>query len=869
MKSALSQKKEKTQPNYLVPVGFFMFFYAAALSLAEGIRTHASVISFQLEYFIPFLGWLVGVLLTQRTMRAHLPNRDPWIFPLVAALSGWGILMIWRLSPLLGLKQLLWFLFGLLLVIVGFHLKNLIPTLRNYKYLWLFGGLLLIGLTFVAGVNPTGSGPKLWLEVFGFYIQPSEPLKLLMVIFLSAFFADQLRPNVPLMASILPTLLVTGLAGLLLIGQRDLGTAALFVCIYALMLTITTRRRRFLWLIPLLALVAGLVGYFAFDVVRSRVDIWLNPWLNADGAGYQLIQARIAVAAGGLIGTGPGLGSPQTVPVAVSDFIFTAIAEETGLLGMSACMLMIVLLAMRGMTIAQYAKTSFGRYLAFGISAYLSLQALFIAGGNLGLFPLTGITLPFLSYGGSSLVTNLLAVMILLRISTEPALEPLPLPSRKPYQWVAAGILAVFAIILTAGAVFAFFQQEELLARPDNPRWAVYDRFSPRGDILTQSGQALVTTSGSSGNFERVTHYVPLSNTLGYAIGLYGQTGIEQSMYPVLRGEQGIPYQSYWWHKIAYNQPPPGLDVRLNLNLNLQKQADALLGDQVGAVVLLNARTGEIYALASHPYFDANTLTEDWEQLIEAEDAPLLNRTVQASYPLGTLLNTLALGAYVSESTAATQLPTLPSRLDAACYQAMTAESARLEPLKYGCEASAQTLADMTKPEKLVSVMTGLGIFSAPEVVLQVAPPAEKPDPADYDQFVQTAAEIKVSPLQMALVAAAITNDGLQPAARLANSYQNLAGEWVAFQNYNPGTQALTVEASRIIREILTQEGSALWHQTGHAASDQGRMLTWYIGGTSGDWQGTPLAVAIAIEDNQPALAQQIGSQLLNMVTEP
>ena len=300
MKSALSQKIEKTQPNYLVPVGFFMFFYAAALSLAEGIRTHASVISFQLEYFIPFLGWLVGVLLTQRTMRAHLPNRDPWIFPLVAALSGWGILMIWRLSPLLGLKQLLWFLFGLLLVIVGFHIKNLIPTLRNYKYLWLFGGLLLIGLTFVAGVNPTGSGPKLWLEVFGFYIQPSEPLKLLMVIFLSAFFADQLRPNVPLMASILPTLLVTGLAGLLLIGQRDLGTAALFVCIYALMLTITTRRRRFLWLIPLLALVAGLVGYFAFDVVRSRVDIWLNPWLNADGAGYQLIQARIAVAAGGL-----------------------------------------------------------------------------------------------------------------------------------------------------------------------------------------------------------------------------------------------------------------------------------------------------------------------------------------------------------------------------------------------------------------------------------------------------------------------------------------------------------------------------------------------------------------------------------------
>ena len=284
----------------------------------------------------------------QRYISRKLPNRDPWIFPATTGLTGLGMLTIWRLSPDLGLKQSVWFLVGCGLFLLALNTTDLIKILKTYKYVWLLLGLILIGLTFVDGVNPTGSRQRLWLKVFDLYIQPSEPLKLLLIIYLAAFFADQIRPNFSWLNSVFPTLVVVGFAGLLLIAQRDLGTASLFISLYLLMLTVTTQRRRLLWVIPALALAAGTIGYFAFDVIKTRVEIWLNPWLDTSGNAWQLAQAQIAIATGGLTGTGPGLGSPQFVPVAVSDFIFTTIAEELGLLGTSAVLLLLLFLVFRG-----------------------------------------------------------------------------------------------------------------------------------------------------------------------------------------------------------------------------------------------------------------------------------------------------------------------------------------------------------------------------------------------------------------------------------------------------------------------------------------------------------------------------------------
>ena len=866
MPAKTATRSHLQQPRLLALAILFLFFLTAALSLADGTRLHSEQLQPDWQFFIPFFVWLGGILVLNKAVRRKLPNRDPWIFPTFAALIGWGLLTVWRLSPSLGQKQLGWYLLGCVIFWLGLNINRLSYLLKRYKYVWLLIGLSLIGLTFLVGVNPTGAGPQLWLSAFGFYFQPSEPLKLLIIIYLAAFFADQIKPNITLLASIFPTLIVTAIAGFLLIVQRDLGTASLFVCLYILMLTVTTQKRRFLWLIPAAAIVAGGIGYFVFDVVRARIDIWLNPWAQASGSAYQLVQAQIALAAGGLAGTGPGLGSPLFIPVAVSDFIFPAVAEETGLLGSSALMLLMMILVVRGISIAQATKTTFGRYLAFGISAYFGLQTFFIVAGNLGLLPLTGVTLPFFSYGGSSLVTNLIAVMLLLKISSEQAAEPLPEPARRPYRWIAAIFLGLFILVLAASSWLAIFRQEELLAKPENPRWAVYDRYSPRGKILSQSGEELAVTTGEIGNYKREVLVPSLSNTIGYTSGLYGQDGLELSQYQWLRGYSGRSYDTLWKPQLLYNQPPPGVDIKLTINTALQSTADTLLGDAKGAVVLMNATTGEIYALASHPYYDANTLTENWEQLRQDPDAPMVNRTTQAAYPLGTLVNSLGLATYYNHPQSAEGvLPVAASGQDMYCQAASEAYGEELNGYQGGCEQAALALVQNLDPVIFVDQLDAFGLFTAPTFSLRTIAPATKPDPAVLETKPLSALQIQATPLQMALVAASITNDGLLPSPRLRDNYLSEDGKWTPFREGVLPVRVIESEAAARLRASLPGSDAAFWFQSGHALTRDGKILTWYIGGTTDNWVATPLAIAVAIESNAPDLAQTIGSSLLSL----
>jgi len=844
----------------------FIFFLTGALSLANGTRLHSEQLQPDWLFFLPFFIWLVSILVLYKAVRQELPTRDPWIFPTFAALVGWGLLTVWRLSPDLGLKQLAWYLVGCFLFWLGLRTNRLSHLLRRYKYVWLLIGLLLIGLTFPIGVNPTGAGPQLWLKAFGLYLQPSEPLKLLIIVYLAAFFADQIKPNITLLGSVFPTLIVTGIAGFLLVVQRDLGTASLFVCLYILMLTVTTQKRRFLLLIPLVGILAGLVGYFMFDIVKSRVDIWLNPWAQASGSGYQLVQAQIALAAGGLAGTGPGLGSPLLIPVAVSDFIFPAVAEETGLLGSSGLMLLMMILVVRGISIAQATRTTFGRYLAFGIAAYFGLQTYFIVAGNIGLLPLTGVTFPFFSYGGSSLVTNLIAVMLLLKISSELAPDPLPEPVRRPYRWIVAIFLGLFLLVLAASSWLSIIRREDLLAKPENPRWAVYDHYTPRGKILSQSGEELAVTTGEVGNYQREVLIPSLSNTIGFTSGMYGQDGLELSQYQWLRGYSGRSYDTIWKNQLLYNQPPPGVDIKLTINTSLQSTADTLLGDAKGAVVLINATTGEIYALASHPYYDANTLADNWEQLREDPDAPMVNRTTQATYPLGTLVNSLGLATYYSHPLSAEGvLPVAVGEQDAYCQAASDAYDGNLDGYQAGCEQAALGLIQNLNPVVFLDQLESFGLFTAPTFSLRTTAPDTKPDPAVIVTKPKSALEIQATPLQMALIAASITNDGLLPSPRLRNTYLSEDGNWTAFREGVLPVQVIESGAMARLRTSLLGNDPAFWFQSGHALTRDGKILTWYIGGTTEKWVATPLAIAVAIESNAPDLAQTIGSSLLSL----
>ncbi len=379
------------------------------------------------------LAWLLLMATTALLLRRLRPRHDPLLLPIFALLSGWGLLLIDRLAVNFLTRQLVWLALATAVILFIALVPRNLHWLSRYRYNWLLFGLLLLAATLILGVNPSGAGIALWLPlpipfVGTVYFQPSELLKLLLVIFLASYFAEQqpfwLSPTLQpswrsRLAFLAPLLLMWGFCMILLVWQRDLGAATLFFIVFNVVLYLATGERRYVLGGIALLLVAGVMAYFLFDVVALRVDAWINPWPEVRGDAYQIVQALYALAAGGIIGQGIGQGFPDYIPVVHSDFAFAAVAEEWGLIGSISIVLIFLLLAHRGIRIAARAKLAFHVYLATGITAVFLTQALLIMGGVTKLLPLTGVTLPFISYGGSSLIISSIMLGLLMFLSTK------------------------------------------------------------------------------------------------------------------------------------------------------------------------------------------------------------------------------------------------------------------------------------------------------------------------------------------------------------------------------------------------------------------------------------------------------------------
>jgi cell division protein FtsW (lipid II flippase) len=345
-------------------------------------------------------------------------------------LSALGLLMTLRLRPDLALRQAIWVVIGLLGLIVGAALVSRADWLRRYRYSIAAAGLLLTAATLVFGVDPNGSGARLWFSLAGVSFQPVEVLKLLIVVALAGYLHEhgevlrfatlRLGPlRLPPLAYIAPLLLMLVATELLLVVQRDLGAGLFVSLIFILMVYLASGR------LSLLAIgMAGLLGsawlaHQLFEHVQRRTFIWLDPWSDASGAGYQIVQGLIALANGGLLGAGLAQGSPELVPAVHTDFVIVAIGEELGLAGTLAVIALYGVLVHRGYRIALRSPAPYGQLLTAGLTTAVALQTLIILGGTLRLLPLTGITLPWISYGGSALVANFVATGMLLGCSHE------------------------------------------------------------------------------------------------------------------------------------------------------------------------------------------------------------------------------------------------------------------------------------------------------------------------------------------------------------------------------------------------------------------------------------------------------------------
>jgi cell division protein FtsW (lipid II flippase) len=358
---------------------------------------------------------------------------DEMLFPITATLASLGFLMIQRLGPAvapsahLAEKQLIYLLVALVLmatIAIGMKRQHL-RLLRDYKYSWALVGIALTAAVMVFGVEINGA--RLWFNLKFFYFQPAELLKIILVVFFAAYLSEKRellnapyaigRLRVPPLPYLFPMVALWGLSLMIVVVEKDLGQGLLIFGIFLSMLYLASGRIGYV----IGGLIAFAIGaYFLYRVfphVQVRVQIWLDPWSRGQGTGAQLVQSQYALASGGIFGSGLGLGDPTNIPLVQTDFVFSAIGEEMGLLGTMALLIFYLFFVYRGVRIALDAVDDFSRYLAAGLTAVLGLQALIIIGGTVGLVPLTGITLPFISYGGSSLLSNFIIVGMLLAIS--------------------------------------------------------------------------------------------------------------------------------------------------------------------------------------------------------------------------------------------------------------------------------------------------------------------------------------------------------------------------------------------------------------------------------------------------------------------
>lgn len=405
----------------------FILVNALALSL---VRTGAV----QPDYLLPTAVWLLVMGAAHWLLARHKPGHDPLLLPLYGLLTGWGLVLLGRLAPNFIWRQTLWLALGVLLMVAVVIGPRNLRALRRYRYTWLTVGLLLLAATLIFGVHPSGGGATLWLPIpyLGrVYFQPSELLKLLLVVFLASYFdeRDQLftlsqgQGRLGSLPYLAPLLLMWGFCVVLLVWQRDLGAATLFFILFLTLVYLATGERRYLVSGLALLILAAIIGYFAFEVVAQRVDAWWNPWPDASGRAFQIVQSLYALASGGVVGQGIGQGFPDYIPVVHSDFAFAAVAEEWGLIGSLAVVACFALLAQRGLRIALLAKRPFHIYLSAGITILFTTQAFLIMAGVTKLLPLTGVTLPFVSYGGSSLLMSSIMMGLLLYLSAE-GVEP-------------------------------------------------------------------------------------------------------------------------------------------------------------------------------------------------------------------------------------------------------------------------------------------------------------------------------------------------------------------------------------------------------------------------------------------------------------
>lgn len=673
--------------------------FPVTLLYAMYVVTTGAALSFQtlavpLGLFAAFAAAHIGV-------RIFAPGADPAILPIVFTLSGIGITFVTRLQPDASLGQVIYLFLGVALMVGTLAVVKNLEVVKRYKYVLGIAGIILLVLPMFIGTEIYGS--KLWIKIGSFQFQPGEFAKVLIVLFLAGYLAENrellsisnrtvLGIKFPRLRLLYPLFIVWGVCLLVVAFERDLGSALLFYTIFLIMLYVATGRVSYV-IIGLALLAVGAFGmYQIMSHVQVRVAIWLDPFSDAQNLGYQIVQSLFSLADGGLAGVGIGKGMADIIPVVASDMIFAAIGEEMGLLGGSAVLLLFMLFAVRGLTTAARAKSDLAAFSAAGLTAAISFQAFTIVGGVTKLIPLTGVTLPFMSQGGSSLLASFVIVGLLLRAgdeatgrSTEIANTSTDLATagyrttvrgshmRRPaLDTPESGLLgrvalanrltrtvflftALFAVLIGNITYIQVIKASEYQDMPSNNHTINKARYIKRGSIITADGLTLAESiQQADGTY---TRSYPNGNLAAHVVGYYSQQygtmGIENTQNDTLTGSKDYSSWQNALNSLA-GISEPGNSVQLTIDSRIQRAAEQALAGRVGAIVALDPRSGAVLAWASAPTFDNTNI----QAAIEAAnasggaDTSMYDRATLALYTPGSTFKVLTLASALENGLA-------------------------------------------------------------------------------------------------------------------------------------------------------------------------------------------------------------------------
>ncbi len=880
-----------------------LLFAMLALNNGEGLSVNTLGVP---------LGIFAAFVLAHLSVRKWAPGADPAVLPITFALSGIGIAFVTRLAPNLATRQVMWLFLGVACMVLVLAFVRNVDKLANYKYTLLLAGFILLLSPMLPVVGHEEYGSRIWLQLGGFSFQPGELAKIFIVLFLAGYLAQnremlsvftwRIGPfRLPDIRTLLPLLLMWVVAMLIVVFEKDLGSALVLFFLFLAMLYVTSGKKFYLVVGLGLAAVAAVGLYFMFSHVQTRVDIWLNPFKDATNKGYQLVQSLYSIADGGLFGVGIGRGLSHNIPVVESDFIFTAIAEEAGLLGAAGLLLLYLCFSIRGFVTAARAKSDVSSLVAVGLTSTIVLQAFIIVGGVTRLIPLTGITLPFISQGGSSLLASFIAVGFLLRCGDEGTGVGAELTSATGMfgansvlgrvslgKRLTHGMLilsAMFALLVANLTLIMVVQASYYQNMPGNNHTIAREAKTERGTISTYDGTVLAqSTQNEDGTYSRVYPAGNLaSHVVGYASTQYGTSGIEAAYNDALKGQQNF---ASWTDAVNYlaGVSTPGNDVVLTLNTTVQQAAQDALSGETGACVVMDPETGAVLGMASSPTYDAANVEDVIKQAAAGgngeSSSELYNRATQALYAPGSTFKTVTLSVAFEDNVASESTEyDSPGSMEIG-----NASITNAKDIGYGTislsratEVSSNTvfgqLGVQIGAKRLVEGAEKFCFNKQVDFDLPLAT-SLMPDPSEMTEW-ETAwaaagepvgehaspAGPQTTVLEMALVGCAIANEGTIMQPYLVDGIYSANGE----RSYTgtPSKLAQAVSATTAERVKTVMEG-VVENGTGNAASISGVRVAGKTGtaergdGTADSWflcmapaDNPRVVVAIAIEKGE------------------